>query len=180
MKLFYLMIFLCLACVSCRKQKIESDIAEMKAQTVKMPYSKMIRRNCSMSNTDTITNTCISIVHYMNNFDCSECMAKRFADSERVNTYRNQDYIRHVYIFDSNIEIAENAYLQMKLFHSQGTVYIDTASVFIKKNPQISKNILFHTFVMNHSGEVLLVGDPFLNKKMKKLFKKTLEQYRKP
>ena len=30
----------------------------------------------------------------------------------------------------------------MELFHYQGTVYIDTASVFIKKNLKISKKTL--------------------------------------
>ena len=55
-----------------------------------------------------------------------------------------------------------------------GYVYLDTCNAFLEANPQIPDNELFHTFVINNEGKVLMVGNPFQSKKMEALFKKVI------
>ena len=58
-------------------------------------------------------------------------------------------------------------------------MFIGTCNAFLCDNPQIPDNELFHTFVINNGGNVLMVGNPFQNEKMEALFKKVIANERK-
>ncbi len=58
------------------------------------------------------------------------------------------------------------------------SVFLDTCNVFKKTNPQMPDNEMFHTFVINKEGNVLMVGNPFANEKMEALFKKVIAKER--
>lgn len=49
----------------------------------------------------------------------------------------------------------------------------------MEANPQIPDNEMFHTFVINKEGKVLMVGNPFANEKMEALFKKVIAKEQK-
>ena len=52
-------------------------------------------------------------------------------------------------------------------------------TLFYIINPHIPDNEMFHTFVINNEGKVLMVGNPFANEKMEALFKKVIANERK-
>ena len=58
----------------------------------------------------------------------------------------------------------------------RGTVYLDTCNAFLQANPHVPENTLFHTFVLDEKDKVVLIGDPFKNKKMERLLLKVIEQ----
>ncbi len=67
----------------------------------------------------------------------------------------------------------------LKQYHLRNAIYIDTCNAFLDANPQIPDNEMFHTFVINKDGKVLMVGNPFANEKMEALFKKVIAKERK-
>lgn len=48
-------------------------------------------------------------------------------------------------------------------------IYIDTMSVFARTNPNIPRNSILHTFLINEQGKVLLIGSPLHNNKIMNL-----------
>ena len=49
-------------------------------------------------------------------------------------------------------------------------VYIDTTNVFLAKNSNISKSSWLHTFLLDEQNNVILVGNPTNNSRIRKLF----------
>ena len=52
--------------------------------------------------------------------------------------------------------------------------YIDEKYHFRKLNPKIPDNPMYHTFLINNKG-IILVGNPLHNDKIKNIFYKTIE-----
>lgn len=55
-------------------------------------------------------------------------------------------------------------------------VYIDTQGVFQQNNPHLSKNKLLHTFLLDENNNVILVGNPVRNLRVKDLYDKAIAQ----
>ena len=56
----------------------------------------------------------------------------------------------------------------------QHDIYIDTCGNFKKQNPCLPKEQMFHTMLLDKNDNVVFVGNPVLNKKVKSLFDKVL------
>lgn len=122
----------------------------------------------------------INIVYYIEDSHCLTC---EFLKMER-------DIVAHfdslsllgieaIYIFSVKEQSYE--FLAQELYNSKlkGDIYLDTCNAFMEANPQIPDNEMFHTFVINKDGKVLMVGNPFANEKMEALFKKVIAKERK-
>lgn len=68
-------------------------------------------------------------------------------------------------------EIVTNLRLQAYSF----PVYIDKKDEFPALNPNIPREPRFHTFLLDRSDRVILVGDPLSSEPMRALFKSTLD-----
>ena len=55
-------------------------------------------------------------------------------------------------------------------------IYLDTCNAFLRANPHIPSNPLFHSFLLDENDSVILVGNPIRNKKIEELFFKILEE----
>ena len=54
-------------------------------------------------------------------------------------------------------------------------VYLDTANCFIRSNPQIPSNKLYHTFVLDDQNRVVIIGNIMKNKRLYHLFLDCIE-----
>ena len=105
--------------------------------------------------------------------DCRECSIKKFG----LRNDKNKKDVEYIYIFQGENPVF--LYNRIKDAGVRGSIFIDTCNAFISANPQIPDNELFHTFVINKEGKVLMVGNPFQNEKMEALFKKVIAKERK-
>jgi len=83
-----------------------------------------------------------------------------------------------MYVAETPPHEKDFVYAQLCKARLDGTVYLDTCNAFRRANPHIPDNPLFHTFLLNDEDSVLLVGDPFKNEKMERLFLKVIERER--
>jgi hypothetical protein len=51
-------------------------------------------------------------------------------------------------------------------------IFVDTAGVFERSNPNLPTNKLLHTFMINTHGEVELIGSPINNSRIKNMLEK--------
>ena len=56
-------------------------------------------------------------------------------------------------------------------------VFIDTLSFFRRHNPQIPKDRMFHTFLLDESDSVVLVGNPMQNNQIDNLLKQIVDAH---
>ena len=139
---------------------------------ITIPQKKMVKRNCAL---DSIAkdNSQLCLVKYFENVECGSCFASNLAKDEIIHIDNNEN-ICPVYVIQAKQNEVEDIYRNLCLKRVKGTVFIDTCKAFLKANPQIPDNELFHTFVINKEGKVLMVGNPFQNEKMEALFKKVI------
>ena len=54
-------------------------------------------------------------------------------------------------------------------------IILDTLGQFAKLNPHLPKNKALHTFLLDENNNVILVGNPLHNKKIKEMFYRIVE-----
>ena len=55
-------------------------------------------------------------------------------------------------------------------------VILDTLGQFERLNPHLPKNKALHAFLLDENNNVILVGNPLLNKKIKEMFYRIVEE----
>ena len=154
---------------------IKEDIKGIMEHNLSIPQSEMISFSWSSQLDSVRTPKNLSLIFYITKEQCQSCYFSELIKYER-NNYEllKKKGIRILYIISTdnlNRESLEHELINARI---KGTVYLDTCNVFLESNPQIPNNELFHTFVINKEGKVLMVGNPFQNEKMEALFKKVI------
>lgn len=161
------------------KGKLDKDVAAFTSRPIYIPENQMIKRACSYY-TDTLTQgKTLRLVNYldMDSVGCSSCELSQLASQEAANMERKDlRKVEFVYVVKTSPEKYEASYSKLCNARLKGTVYFDTARVFLNHNPHFPSSKLFHTFVINRDGKIVIVGSPFKNEKMQKLFDKVLSK----
>lgn len=174
----YASLILTVHIIGCTHQS-NREIECFAKRPVHVPYQKMDKKVCSMYMDNLSTGKILRIVNYIDAFDCSTCALSRLAavEKEKKDLDELKD-VGFVYVIETDTEKAENVYFAFCNARIEGAVYLDTCHAFLRANPHIPDNPLFHTFVLNEQDSVVLIGDPFKNEKMESLFLKVIERER--
>ena len=62
----------------------------------------------------------------------------------------------------------EEFYFTMRTMAPLLPVHVDTAGVFIRENPHIPREAVYHTFLLDKDNRVVLVGNPSRSEKIKR------------
>lgn len=116
------------------------------------------------------------LVFYIDSVGCTGCTISSLAEKEQQ---ARQDSIlkkiRFVYIFDIDSTEQQNVQNLLFRYRIEGDIHIDTHKSFIQDNPHFPDNPLFHTFLINNSDSVILVGDPFANERIMGLLNSVID-----
>lgn len=117
-------------------------------------------------------------VIYIDSIDCSECAIKSmvwWANDIEMSKAIESEKIGYAFIFSPRKIIKNQIISKIKeeCIFPQYT-YIDTSEVIMRNNPNIPTNRTFHTFVIDETGKIVLVGEPIRNDKIKKMFLKII------
>lgn len=160
----------------------ESDnICKFMNSEINIPQEKMLRRQCSKYQliADSLKTHSLKIVYFIDRLNCQTCRFSKNARYEKQ--YRNilqKNNVDIVYVVETESANVETTYSFMCNARLEGTVYLDTCNAFVNTNPHMN-NSLFHSFVLNKDGKVIMIGDPFANQRMNMLFQKVLTNYNK-
>lgn len=169
----YAFVVISIAFSSC-SNNIEKEIRTFMQSEIVLPVTEMERFECSLFPEHHL-NPIVYIVHYYNSPSCGSCEASNIENEESL-YYKKYPDVCFVYIFRTSPKEEKLMYKNLCAKRVKGVVYIDTSGVFQKENPQIPSQRIFHTFVLNSGGEILMVGNPFANDRMRQLFHNVLKE----
>lgn len=170
----------CLICIiflvsSCTNNyKVRHTLKQMQERTVVLSLDRM--KVTHSANADKRYVICKDNYHlcvYIDSTQCSPCQIdnlfhwNEFMDS----TYSSKKKLDYVFIVAPKQSQLDEALLSIESCGVKAPVYLDTAYVFQKSNPQIPKNTKYHTFLLDRKGNVLVVGNPMDNENVRKLIK---------
>lgn len=166
--------------IICGCGDISKQIREIKADKLSIPKHELVTWSQNGRSDPRADSTLLSLLFYVSEEQCQSCFFSQLVKYEREN-YESLacQGVGLVYIFSGmNIDkdILES---ELQTARIRGDAYIDTCGAFLHTNQHIPDNPLYHTFVVDNNGNVLMVGNPFQNSKMKSLFHKVIANARK-
>lgn len=173
-----MLVFLSLILFSCStKDDIKKKIARMIEKPVLIDVEHMLF--CRLDSGSHLNNTKkrqFSFVIYTDSTQCSPCFIKGLTEWNDILRLENSN--EHDIQFFFIIEPRKNdTGLLLKKIKQSGfkhSVLVDNKSLFLKANPQIPKEAIYHTFLLDKNNNIILVGNPLINEDVKKLLYRRL------
>ena len=114
---------------------------------------------------------CHRLVVYTDSIQCNSCaLTALFNWDELVDTIQScYKECRVCFVFTPPVE--ERIPLTTRLLDSGflHPVYVDRKGLFPRENPHIPANPMMHAFLTDSAGKVVLVGNPFNNKRIMRM-----------
>ena len=173
-------LFFCLMAFSCSSRLgVKKNIEQMMEKPINTIEENMVRwlPRSTLYKEDGKAKR-FSFVVYVDSSQCTPCFINGLKEwNELLDLEKSKKYnIRFLFIIESRI--GESTLLCRRLNDSQFThaVLIDKQYLFRKANPQIPKETMYHTFLLDKNSNVVLVGNPLHNEDVKKLFYRILDK----
>ena len=163
---------------SCADDRVKEDLRRFQSLTIKVDKEKYLKPS-NLFEGEAGSKSCppvARIVYFSRGESCTACYVKGLARFNEYVHFESEEGIEFIFIMSPRKEeIARTAAL-LSNCPLEHTVYLDTCNAFLEDNPEFPQNELFHSFMINDEGKVLMVGDPFKNEKMLSLFRNVISK----
>ncbi len=155
---------------------ILTKIETIQSAPVELCISEMmeIDKDSAIKSNEIHHNAPFRMVVYTSPKECSTCALNNLSEWSVLFNLEKDNKLKFVFILcpgKKNINHVVDTYLLSGLDHA---VFIDTCSIFSKRNPHIPEETIFHTFLLDSHNHVVLVGNPLRNPQIQMLFDKIL------
>ena len=163
---------LALVCISsCNRERVVRDnIVQLQSRPVVLPCDSM-RLISHENRVDTFPKPFYWVV-YSDSVDCSTCRLTNLLHwGDFIHTVRSTtDSVGFRFIFSPSDRDMGAFLCAAGTLKLSSQIYLDSLNVFSRQNPHVPNGVLYHTFLIDGTGNVLLVGDPVRNSDVNKLF----------
>lgn len=155
-----------LSIISCRRVEVNKNVREMREKPVILPLDNMLCIGDSEQREDTKEHTWIV---YHDSVYCKPCLIGHLPDWDSIRIHPMTDC---VFIFSAKSKEVPQYIKAYEENNIAAKVYLDTAEVFLKSNPHIPKESIYHTFLIDNHNSILLVGNPIKNEGIGRIYEK--------
>ncbi len=164
---------------SCNRYKLRHKLTLMQGQTVSIPQNlqPVYQGQDTLFNLN--ENALTRLIIYYDSVGCASCRVNRLATWDGIvllsKAYRGN--FEPIFIFAPGKAKIKDLKIALEGSFFEYPVWIDTASLFLKQNPFIpADDDRFHTFLLDKSNRVVLVGDPVSNEKLHDICLSTIKE----
>lgn len=120
----------------------------------------------------------LKYIIYSDSLDCTSCMINNLSSWNSILEYCEKYNGKFIFQFIFSPHKKDLHQISMLIKHSgfKYPIMIDTKKRFEKLNPHLPKDRLLHAFLLDENNNVILVGNPLRNKKIKEMFYKIMEE----
>lgn len=155
-----------LSVISCRRMEMNKNVRKMQEKPAILPLDNMLCIGDNVEIEDTKEHTWIV---YHDSVYCKPCLIGHLIDWDSI---RSQPLTDCVFIFSAKPKDVSQYIKAYKENEITAKVYLDTAEVFLKSNPHIPKESIYHTFLIDSHNNILLVGSPIRNEGVGRIYEK--------
>lgn len=169
---------ICIICALCSCDKsysISKKLHNMQNHAVYIPINQyLVLGDSSKYSPRDILNSRYKYVVYYDSMDCKPCKIHELKQWNRLlQDYDIQD-VSCVFIFsvkNSDLYSYIEYYDELQLDYP---IFFDKKNCFLKKNPYIPEENKFHAFLLDKNNNIILVGNPLYNEKIKNILLKII------
>lgn len=162
-----------------KQANIDDSVRLMRSQKVYIPFNEMsCWINDSLQCSRPWENSSMKLVVYTDSTQCSTCTLRHMChwdDFVKLEEKYNNRF-QLVFIMETRSGTTKNLVSSFYMTTLNHPMYIDSTGVFIKKNPHIPSEQMFHVFLLDENNDVVLVGNPEFNPKIEKMLLAILEE----
>lgn len=166
-----------LALISCTQGKrIEEQIIRMSQRTILINTDSMLVCNVSVPPQNLLDSCSLKMIVWADTSECSQCYVRQLELWKGYSKLesKNPTGIKFYYILETQGKQIADILNQIQSTQLDHSIFIDTAQYFRRDNPNIPKDVRFHSFLLNSDNKIILVGNPIKNSKVQILFNKIL------
>lgn len=166
-------------CLSCTGDKeVKADMELLRSRPVVLNTDSM---RCLVDGRDTamsLRQDAMTFVVYTDSSVCSTCRLKNIHlwDDILEEAKAYGDALQFCFIFAPKKEDMRSFELVISTYSPECPVFVDTTGIIERANRHIPKDEAMHAFLLDGDGDVLLVGSPLENKRVKELFHKVVRE----
>lgn len=166
------------ACNS-HKHDVQKAVEKMQMSAIAIPYDMM---TCwagdSIIEVSPWNKAKLKLVHYVDSATCSTCYLQKIALKKNLfsmETLSNNEFYN---IFIINPDGKAKKKLKLKYLEKSipQAIFVDSANFFLKANPNIPSESMYHTFLLDENNKIILVGNPMLNKQIEEMLLSLVEE----
>ena len=170
-----LIVFSALLCAGCAKWRIKRQMELLCKSEIRFPSGlEVVRNGRIQEHSSDRWPQQIKLVVYYAAERCSTCEINRMLVYQELFELGPENFTP-VIIMGSNDMKYDQIVTNLRLQAYSFPVYIDKKDEFPALNPNIPREPRFHTFLLDKSDRVILIGDPLSSEPMRALFKSTLD-----
>ena len=180
MRIFFIA-FICttLLGVACsdRKRQFSEEIKVLQSKAIQLPSQGLVMRKGKVLSNFDISNKALKLVVYADSVGCTACAINHIDSWSSFIDYAEQfnEQLRFYFIFSPVKRELQSTELMISNTMFDYPILLDTLNEFEKLNPHLPKNRVLHTFLLDENNNVILVGNPLHNKKIKEMFYRIVE-----
>ena len=167
-----------------RSKTVKSTLSSMLSTKINLCLSDMeyFPNSVIANNNDVVGGDSISkykLVVYTDSTECTSCYISRMSNWGEVNQdlfFDSCHNARLIFIFSPSQGKMQEIRQIVEESSKDWPIYLDTAYVFQRVNKQIPDNRLFHVFLLNKNDEILCVGNPLYNEKIRRIYKSVIKE----
>lgn len=177
MKLMRVIVFLFFPAmiISCGRESYEKKMARMKSVPVNLNLTRM---QCWDADTLVVNRPWesrgLKLCVFVSDRLCTSCYLKKMFQWEDFLRYEEENDFFIYFIFEPQEGCEENFwkfFYQAELDHP---FYLDKNKEFLKSNPNVPSEYMFHTFLLDEKNNVILVGDILHDQHIEDQFKRII------
>lgn len=164
--------------ISACRGRVADTVHEMLSKKVVVDTADMTSLVPKRDLYGTIENPRYTLIIYFNDASCTTCEATKLNDWHKLlrDIYDKYHSVSACFIFaprDDSKEQLEDILQEQQFGH---VVYVDNKNNFEKNNIWLPKQALYHTFLIDADGRIVLVGNPLHNQSIYQLFVEIVKQ----
>ena len=164
--------------ISCNRNREASEIVtSLYGRDVNIPQSDAVickGRLYHEVDSSVLEKGKLLLVYYKELSGCSLCEIGHLYELARLPADSTYSVLVIVKPSQDAGKVIETVQLQQHAF----PVLIDLNGAFHESNPFLPRNPKYHTLLLNHEKQVILVGDPLYNEKMMSVFNDVLQSFK--
>lgn len=171
------LIFIVIAfCSSCKNLKVNREIKGLFGTKVDIPENlsiKIFGKDTLFHNQEDIFAT---LLIWYDSLQCTSCNLDYIEEWNRIYEYSADSItgFKPIIIFSPSRKELYKFEILIKVTDFKYPIYVDYDFAFADRNSQIASFSSQKVFLLDKKHEIVLVGNPFLNKQMWKLYKSTI------
>ena len=159
-------------------ESLNSMLLKMKSVPVKLDIDQY-KNICLSDSIVPFSSQDYKFIKYIDSTNCTSCVLQNlYLWNDFIDLYKEQYKNVSFYFIISDKNLKEMDILFMlKNTNFNHSILLDTSNVFMRTNPNIPSESKWHTFVLDKSDSIILVGDPIHNKKIEELYNQTMDEF---